>query len=107
MLKWKYTEDSKCVFCRNCIESEDNLYFECGFTKRLWKEVMRKCMWGACDMDWGLEKLKGKGLRAVICKLVLGASVYHIWLQRNCRNFREQALSEESITKAILWLCKK
>jgi len=71
-----------------------------------WKEVMRKCMWGACDTDWGLEKLKGKGLRAVICKLVLGASVYNIWLQRSCRNFREQALSEESIMKAILWYVK-
>lgn len=79
-----YTEDSKCVFCRNCIECVDHLYFESGFTKRLWKEVTRKCMWGACDMDWerimdwGLKKLKGKGLRAVICKLVLGESVYHI-----------------------------
>jgi hypothetical protein len=42
MLKWGYTRDPKCVFCRNCIESRDHLYFECEFTIRLWREVIEK-----------------------------------------------------------------
>lgn len=70
---------------------------------------MRKCMWGAPEtdweriMDWGLKKLKGEGLRAIMCKLVMGASVYHIWLQRKNRIFGRQAKSEESIMQVSLW----
>jgi hypothetical protein len=52
---------------------------------------------------WGLKKLKGEGLRAVMCKLVMGTSVYHIWSPKKKRTFGGQVKSEESIMKAILW----
>ena len=49
---------------------------------------MRKYMWSAPEMDWErildweLKKLTGEGLRAEMRKLIMGVSVYHIWLQR-------------------------
>jgi hypothetical protein len=70
---------------------------------------MRKYMWSAPEMDWerildwGLKKLKGEGLRVVMRKLIMGVSVYHIWLQRKNRIFGGQVKSEESIMNAILW----
>jgi len=57
---------------------------------------MRKCIWGFFENNWksilvwGVKKLRGKGLRAVICKVALRAIVYHIWMQRNHRIFGGQ-----------------
>lgn len=44
----------------------------------------------------GIEEAKRKGIKG---KLVLGASVYHIWLQRNCRIFGRQVQSKEHAKK--------
>ena len=89
MLCWGPIGDSNCVFCRNVLESRDNLFFYCFFTKRIWVSVMRLCLvsnwlfsWEDL-IEWGFSNLKGKGMRSNICRLGLWATVYHIWLQRN------------------------
>jgi len=68
---------------------------------------MRKCIWGFFENNWksilvwGVKKLRGKGLRAVICKVALRAIVYHIWMQRNHRIFGGQVCSKENASKII------
>jgi hypothetical protein len=94
------------VFCRNCIESRDHLYFECGFTKRLWREVMRKCMRGAPKMDWELKKLKGKRVKGSNMQAGTGGKCIPYLVAKNCIIFRGQVNSEESIMKALLWDAK-
>jgi hypothetical protein len=44
MLKWGFKGEERCLFCRNFIEGRDPLFFDCGFSKRLWREVMQKCL---------------------------------------------------------------
>jgi hypothetical protein len=34
-------------------------------------------------LSWSANVLQGKGLRATLGRLILGASIYHIWQQRN------------------------
>jgi hypothetical protein len=75
MLKWDFKGEVQCLFCRNIIECRDHLFFDCGFSKRLWREVMNKCL--LPELPTGLEEMIGKGirewrsknLRARVCKL--------------------------------------
>jgi hypothetical protein len=35
LLKWGAKGETKCLFCRTCIESRDHLLFYCSFSRRL------------------------------------------------------------------------
>lgn len=41
---WGFIGDVLCLFCRNCLESRDHLFFECGFSSRIWKAVLGRCL---------------------------------------------------------------
>jgi hypothetical protein len=67
------------------METRDHIFFECGPSKRIWGDVMTKCMQKYVPTDWdsivrqGLKLWKGKTLCATLCRLAWGASVYNIW----------------------------
>ena len=98
MAKWGYLGDSLCVFCRNCLESRDHIFF-----RRIWDDLLKSCLvsnaWFVWEdlIAWGARELKGKGLRVIACKLALAwwATVYHIWLQRNAIVHEDRILTEE------------
>ena len=71
-----------------------------------------------CDalIEWGYWRVWQKKflLKAVLCKLIMAATVYHIWLQRNSRVYIRHAKSEDAIVTSIKWdvktrieFCKK
>lgn len=72
------------MFCRNFIECRDHMYFDCGFSKRLWREVMQKCLQIDIPTGWeeilseGMREWRSKSLKAVVFKLACGAAVYNI-----------------------------
>jgi hypothetical protein len=43
---------------------------------------------------WVVENLKGMSLRVLLCKLVFGAVVYHLWKQRNAIRHGNNVRSE-------------
>jgi hypothetical protein len=43
LLHWGFTEDVKFVFCRSVIEEKEHMFFECGFSMKIWTSVMQKC----------------------------------------------------------------
>jgi hypothetical protein len=74
----------KCLFCYQSIEYSEHLFFECGWSKRLWREVMLKCFVRPICFGWdevvkGVKACKDKKLHHIVCKLALGATVYNIW----------------------------
>lgn len=74
LLQWGNNGYTACAYCRS-LESRNHLYFECAFTKRLWKEAMRCCPISRLEtgwekfVEWFLKILKGKSLKAVLYKL--------------------------------------
>ena len=56
-----------------------------------------------CDhiIQWGENYWKEESLRAVVCKLILGALVYYIWHQRNAIIHVLRLKTEEGIIKLI------
>jgi hypothetical protein len=43
MLHWGFIGDTDCVFCRNGVEDRNHIFFQCGFSKRVWRASMEKC----------------------------------------------------------------
>uniref|UniRef100_A0A2N9HS76 Reverse transcriptase zinc-binding domain-containing protein n=1 Tax=Fagus sylvatica TaxID=28930 RepID=A0A2N9HS76_FAGSY len=78
-----------CFCSKNAIETRNQIFFDCSFSKRLWRNVMALCLisdpqfcWEYL-VEWGFMHLNGKGLRANLCKLTSWATVYYLWFQRN------------------------
>jgi len=89
LLCWGFLGDVKCTFCRFGIEDRDHLFFSCGFSSRIWKHVMELCGVLHPPTCWddvvslGLKEWRGKTMKAYICRLVFGSSIYNIWRTRN------------------------
>jgi len=109
MCVWGYEGDILCPFCRACIECRDHLFFKCSFSRQIWRNVMQICLepFPVVDWDdvamWCMMQLKGKSLKTRLCKLSLGAVVYHIWIQRNNLIHGNVVCSEEGRIARIKW----
>jgi hypothetical protein len=108
MCRWGYIGDCLCLFCRGCIESSDHLFFKCGFSKRIWKKLMKLCHVENPFEDWDdIRAWCGTVLtRDCFNILCLGAATYHIWKQRNAILHSNSILTEEAIIGRIKWEVK-
>jgi len=84
MSLWGYVGNLLFPFCYGCLESRDNLFFSCSFSSRVWKKVIAACFisnprqeWEDIA-EWSSAELKGESLWTTLCRLCLGASVYHL-----------------------------
>jgi hypothetical protein len=109
MSSWGYFGNVLCLFCHACHESQEHLFFQCGFSLRIWQTLMFACLFTEVSSDWEkvvtrcVAKLRGKGLQASLGKLCLSACIYHLWQQRNALVHNINLRSEEAIVKHITW----
>ena len=57
MLNWSYTGDLKCVLHRKSLECRVHLYFECFFTRGIWKELMKGFLISSLKFVWVRKKI--------------------------------------------------
>ena len=56
-------------------------------------------------VDWGEKNLKGRSMKAVVCKLAFGVSVYHIWHQKEFSYLLWYSIrTEETIVCDVKWV---
>jgi hypothetical protein len=90
MCRWGYTGDILCLFCSFKQESLAHIFFECSFSRRIWRSIMAdyKVLDPPNDWDlivkWSSAGMKGKNLYSTARKLCFAATVYNLWMQRNC-----------------------
>ena len=83
-----------CLICRSGGESENPLFFGRS-PKVYWDDIV----------DWGEKNLKGRSMKAVVCKLAFGVSVYHIWHQKEFSYLLWYSIrTEETIVCDIKWV---
>ncbi|GJT10477.1 hypothetical protein Tco_0857519 [Tanacetum coccineum] len=83
----------QCPLCETQPDSHDHLFFECRFSMQVWDSV--KCLTGIPNLPNGLNSIvnyliplaKMRSARCVVTKLILAASCYFIWQERNERLF--------------------
>jgi hypothetical protein len=100
------------VFCRGCIESKEHLFFECGYSRRLWRELLKKTpipnppIHCSDIMRMSVKERKNKSSKAVICKLSLSSAVYYLWRQKNDTRHGSPPKSGEKMLQEVLWSVK-
>ncbi|GAV75301.1 zf-RVT domain-containing protein, partial [Cephalotus follicularis] len=83
-----------CVFNCGDNESVNHLFFACSYTQHIWIKVLSKCninrqmlSWPE-ETQWMANHARGNKPPRTIIKLVIGATVYHIWTEKNRRSFK-------------------
>lgn len=97
------------LFCRATQESQTHLFFDCSFSRRIWRSIISDCLvsnpptgWDDVVL-WSVAELQGRSLKSCVCKLCFGAAVYHLWLQRNVLLHGKTLRTEEQIVSRIRW----
>lgn len=106
--RWERNDQGElCGFCNEQPDSHRHLFFECGFPNRVWMEVQKLAEFRNPPSDWQECVHHCSGLptnattKSIIWRLVLGATVYFIWQERNVRVFQKSKRKWEEIVELI------
>lgn len=107
MVAWHQGDDLKCSLCNNCIDSHRHLFFDCVFSTKVWKEVkskgrfIRNCQ----DLNSVVAYIADGGNKNsvwhIMNKLIVAATVYFVWNERNKRNFQNIRRTEDEVIAVI------
>ncbi|GAV80730.1 zf-RVT domain-containing protein, partial [Cephalotus follicularis] len=84
---------NQCMFGCAGLKSIDHLFFGCKFTAEIWNNYLRKCGFRrVCrpwlqEAVWVMDRLRGRGFKRWILRIVLPVAVYFCWTERNNRVF--------------------
>ncbi|GAV91388.1 zf-RVT domain-containing protein [Cephalotus follicularis] len=107
LLNWGLIMSASCVSHCGGAESMDHLFFECPYARDIWRDTLRICNihrnilpWVE-EVQWLEAYASGDYFSAILMRLAVGATVYHIWLERNRRCFRNMFLPGDEISMRI------
>ncbi|GAV83550.1 hypothetical protein CFOL_v3_26996, partial [Cephalotus follicularis] len=87
--------------------SYDHLFFDCPYSRDIWRDALRRCNIFKNILPWveqvqWLEAFaRRNNFPTVLMRLALGATVYHIWLERKRRCFRNLFLPGDELCERI------
>ncbi|GJY25759.1 putative RNA-directed DNA polymerase [Tanacetum coccineum] len=98
---------SVCSLCESIPDSHDHIFFECIFARSVWNRLK-----GLAGLDSSncniyviiqdlLPYVKSRTTRCVIAKLVVAASAYYVWQERNWRLFQKGKRSIDQVVECI------
>ncbi|GJW15975.1 reverse transcriptase zinc-binding domain-containing protein [Tanacetum coccineum] len=104
--KWKPNEKYLCPLCGKCADSHDHLFFSCEFSSKVWCYLCKKI---ECTLPfiWAtiVHVIVGLGFKNninnITRRLLIGASVYMIWKERNARIFMNKKQTEDEVIRQI------
>ncbi|GAV66550.1 zf-RVT domain-containing protein, partial [Cephalotus follicularis] len=107
--RWNWpVQSSLCPFGCGQQESIDHLFFQCPFTKSIWRKVLHlnNCPFPAAwnwenIVIWALDHSIGNHFHLWMRRAGLAASVYHCWRERNNIIFRQYEASTSVLLARI------
>ena len=98
----------RCVFCDLQPDSHEHLFFECSFSSRIWCAV--RMLAGMDLVPPNLHDILSflqpmahrRTAKSVIGRLILAASSYFIWMERNNRLFKKVRRSSDELCDIIM-----
>ncbi|XP_022030601.1 uncharacterized protein LOC110931518 [Helianthus annuus] len=97
-----------CLLCYENFDSHEHLFFECKFSAQVWRLVRDKPSMSSVQpkrnliVEWLSERARSKTAANFICRLIVAASAYIIWQERNNRLFRNHARPPDIVADAIV-----
>ncbi|XP_021991587.1 uncharacterized protein LOC110888365 [Helianthus annuus] len=96
-----------CPLCNFDRDSRDHLFFRCAFAAHTWNEVKKLVNLGSVDdtwysvLSWVEQHAKSKNVDHIVCKLLIAASSYYIWQERNNRLFKNSKRTVDQVAEVI------
>ncbi|KAF5756243.1 hypothetical protein HanXRQr2_Chr17g0812331 [Helianthus annuus] len=97
-----------CLLCYADNDSHTHLFFECKYSSQVWISIRQKAGMESVNpkwadiVDWLVLRARSKSVATYVARLMVAASAYYIWQERNARIFKNQLRPPEVISKAIL-----
>lgn len=97
-----------CPLCDLQEDSHKHLFFECCFSSQVWSSVKVKAGLHQVSDSWesiqnGISPFANKrSINSIVARLVLAASVYYVWQERNSRLFKQTKRSKEHLIDTIM-----
>ncbi|XP_077226411.1 uncharacterized protein LOC143859643 [Tasmannia lanceolata] len=102
-------DDRKCILCKQEFEAANHLYFNCSFTKWIWKSIpwrlgnRRNPAKSLMEEEiWLRNKFKGRCQGTKTAQITFSASIYRISRERNMRIFENKCPHKKAILLDIL-----
>ncbi|GJS29804.1 reverse transcriptase domain, reverse transcriptase zinc-binding domain protein [Tanacetum coccineum] len=97
----------KCPLCDLVPDSHDHLFFECSFSSHVWSKVRVLCGMDVIPpylsdvVAFIVPLSKGKTVVSINSRIVVAATSYYIWLERNGRLFKKKTSTPGQIVDVI------
>ncbi|GJT92641.1 hypothetical protein Tco_1081486 [Tanacetum coccineum] len=107
MTKLDMNLNKVCVFCGKVPDSHNHLFFACDFPKGVWCELKSMVRLDYAPNSWHdivefiLKRPINNSIWSILQRLVLGATVYMVWQERNFRTFQDRHRSLEELCNLI------
>ncbi|XP_022040693.1 uncharacterized protein LOC110943250 [Helianthus annuus] len=97
-----------CPLCYHDRDSRDHLFFQCSFATKVW-EAVRKMVnmesvnntWSSV-MQWMIQNTNSRTLDRIVGKILIAATSYYVWQERNNRLFSSVQRSPEMLSHVII-----
>ena len=96
-----------CSLCTADFDSHSHLFFECPYSSQVWCNIRRlasmqdvSTSWEDVS-DWLVSKANSKSVSNIIGRLLVAATAYYIWQERNTRMFANHARPPDVLCNII------
>ncbi|XP_009790774.2 uncharacterized protein [Nicotiana sylvestris] len=106
--RWGVAVDQDCIMCNNEKETIQHLFFKCSYAQALWSKLLE---WQGIDrpvqgweeeLKWAEKLAKRRNATTELYKMVLEATIYYVWQERNDRIFQTKTRRWETVCKMIV-----
>uniref|UniRef100_A0A251VET6 Putative reverse transcriptase zinc-binding domain-containing protein n=1 Tax=Helianthus annuus TaxID=4232 RepID=A0A251VET6_HELAN len=97
-----------CLLCFENFDSHPHLFFECKYSAQVWTLIRDKGGMNSVSPIWSevVHWLNARSLQKraniYVAKLLVAATAYNIWQERNARLFKNQLRPPETVSDVIL-----
>ncbi|XP_021985819.1 uncharacterized protein LOC110882016 [Helianthus annuus] len=101
-----------CLLCYANHDSHSHLFFECNYSAKVWDMVKRKVGMDSVQpkwadiVNWLLHRSKSKLAADYVARVVVAATAYVVWQERNARIFKNQLRPPETVGAHIIQLVR-
>ncbi|XP_074290616.1 uncharacterized protein LOC141617331 [Silene latifolia] len=104
LLQYGVTDDADCMLCGQGIETQEHLFFDCFYSRRV-IHAINQVMGGVLAthdlLEWSMHH-NGTQVQKRVFSAMLVCLIYQIWQQRNKCKVEMQVLRPEKLSKMIL-----
>ena len=106
MQMWNIAVNPVCVLCDEANETCSHLFFNCKYSKEVWKDLAGGILQGAFTKEWNyivglVSQTTLPPTKRFFLRYTFQATVHALWRERNNRRHREKPQSAGMITRFV------